>query len=88
MIIFYRTVGFYLLVGCLSSLFSFLACLIPELREPFFYLVTLFCLICGAVVMAIYHTKKDDSKDWIMSLYILMGFAIAIILGGVIQWSR
>ncbi len=88
MIIFYRAVGFYLLVGCISSLFSLLARLIPEFREPIFYIVTLFCLICGAVAMAIYHTKKEDSKDWIMSLYILMGFAMAIVLGGGIQWSR
>lgn len=88
MIVFYRAVGFYLLVSCISSLFSLLARLVPEFREPIFYITTLFCLVCGAVATGIYHTKKEDSKDWIVSLYILVGFAIAVILGGAIQWSR
>lgn len=88
MITLYRGIGIFLLVSCISSLLSFAARLIPELREPMFYLVALFCLVCGAVGMGIYHTKKADNNDWITTLYILMGFAIAVILGGAIQWSR
>ena len=85
MIQFYRVIGFFLLVAAIASLVSLLALLVNQLREPFFYLTILCSIGLGVAGTVIYYRKTDD-KEWVLALAFLAGLAIALFVGGAIQW--
>ncbi|MFM6403031.1 hypothetical protein [Planktothrix sp.] len=85
MIQLYRVVGFLLLMASTASLVSLLALLVNQLREPFFILSLIISLGLGVTGTAIYYRKTDD-KDWVLGLLFLIGLAVALLLGGLIQW--
>jgi len=68
-----------------ASLVSLLALLVNQLREPFFILSLIISLGLGVTGTAIYYRKTDD-KDWVLGLLFLIGLAVALLLGGLIQW--
>jgi len=81
----YRVVGFLLLVASTASLISLLALLVNQLKEPFFVLSLIISIGLGVTGTAIYYRKTDD-KDWVLGLLFLVGLAIALLVGGLIQW--
>ncbi|MFM6451849.1 MAG: hypothetical protein ACKPH7_08565 [Planktothrix sp.] len=85
MIQLYRVVGFLLLMASTASLVSLLALLVNQLREPFFILSLIISLGLGVTGTAIYYRKTDD-KDWVLGLLFLIGLAVALLLGVLIQW--
>ena len=88
MIQFYRIIGFFLLIASSASLASLLARLIQDLREPAFWISLLLSLGLGITGAVIYCTRNPETQDWIFTGLIVVGFAIALIIGGLIQWSR
>jgi hypothetical protein len=88
MIQFYRIIGFFLLIASSASLASLLARLIPDLREPAFWVSLILSLGIGIAGTVIYCTRNPEAQDWIFTSLIVVGFAIALVIGGLIQWSR
>ena len=88
MIQFYRIIGFFLLIASSASLASLLARLIQDLREPAFWISLLLSLGLGIAGTVIYFTRNPGTQDWIFTSLIVVGFAIALLVGGLIQWSR
>jgi len=68
-----------------ASLVSLLALLVNQLKEPFFVLSLIISIGLGVTGTAIYYRKTDD-KDWVLGLLFLVGLAIALLVGGLIQW--
>lgn len=88
MIQFYRIIGFFLLVAGSASLASLLARLIEDLREPAFWVSIILSLGLGIAGAVVYCTRNPETQDWIFISLIVVGFAIALLIGGLIQWSR
>lgn len=88
MIQFYRIIGFFLLIASSASLASLLARLIQDLREPAFWVSLLLSLGLGIAGTVIYFTRNPETQDWIFTSLIIVGFAVALLVGGLIQWSR
>lgn len=88
MIQFYRIIGFFLLVGSGVSLASLFARLIQDLREPAFWACILSSFALGIKGAVTYYNRKPEEKDWVFDILIVVGFAIAFLIGGLIQWSR
>jgi ABC-type Mn2+/Zn2+ transport system permease subunit len=86
MIQLYRIVGFFLLVASSASLVSLLASLVNQLREPFFVLALLCAIGLGVAGTVTYYRKTDDDKEWVIGLVFIVGLAVALLLGGIIQW--
>jgi predicted membrane channel-forming protein YqfA (hemolysin III family) len=88
MIQFYRIIGFFLLIASSASLASLLARLIQDLREPAFWVSLLLSLGLGITGTVIYFTRKPEIQDWIFAGLIVVGITVALLIGGLIQWSR
>lgn len=88
MIQFYRIIGFFLLIASSASLASLLARLIQDLREPGFWVSLLLSLGLGIAGTVIYFTRNPEAQDWIFAGLIVVGIAVTLLIGGLIQWSR
>ena len=88
MIQFYRITGFLLLIASSASLAALLARLVQDLREPAFWLAILLALGLGIAGTFLYYSHVTESKDWMFALLLLGSFAISLLIGGLIQWSR
>ena len=86
MIQLYRIIGFFLLIASSASLFSLLALLINQLREPFLYLTILCSIGLGIAGTVIYYRKTDDDKEWVLGLLFIIGLGMALFIGSAIQW--
>lgn len=87
MIQLYRVIGFFLLVAGVASLFSLIALLVNQLREPFLYLL-IACSIGLGIASAVVYYRKTDDKEWVLGLLFVISFGVSFFVGSAIQWVR